>query len=243
LYNGETDKLEVNEYQGIEKKYHCGKEFYRPDVSSEEPYILLTFDNREATIGIIYQKIKVIYSEESQVPGKEKAGGQSAKRYERIREVEKIKWCKKVSQKMLELSIEKPDYKILLGGPGPAKEKLINYLNNEVLKKVIATKDIGYTSLQGLNELFKASQDDLKNSNLAEIERKVTEFAGMLGKGSKLVDYGIISDWSNVKTLFVAEEIEEIKIKKEKHGFEVVVSNNPIITALNLGYVKRYVSY
>ena len=71
--------------------YRCDQvfitEYLEQILNTAEVYALLVMDRREATIGILEgKKIELIRTLTSNVPGKIRAGGQSAARYERITE-------------------------------------------------------------------------------------------------------------------------------------------------------------
>ncbi|MCH6576144.1 MAG: hypothetical protein IH795_13265 [Bacteroidetes bacterium] len=102
----------------------------------------------------------------SEVPGKTRAGGQSAARFERIREGAKKDHFKKVAEYMKEHFLKNKNLKgIIVGGPGPTKYDFIDsgLITTEVKKKIIAIKDLSYTGAFGLNELVEKSQDILAN--------------------------------------------------------------------------------
>ena len=143
------------------------------------------------------------------VPGKFRAGGQSAQRFERVREELANDFYKEVAESLEKLKETKG---ILLGGPGPTKEEFYNTLHPTVQKKIIAVKDIGYSGEYGLKELVDKSQDTLAETEMA-VEKKVTdEFFERIAKGSP-VDYGKASvkkalQMGSVETLLLSEDLD-----------------------------------
>ena len=86
-------------------------------------------DRREAQIAVLKGKsINTIYSETSAVPGKYKAGGQSAARFARGREKLARAFYQKVADVVnSEFSDSAIQVKgIIIGGPGPSKEEFYN---------------------------------------------------------------------------------------------------------------------
>ena len=67
----------------------------------------------------------------SGVPGKFKAGGQSAQRFHRLIEGMAIEFYKRVADICNKHFLGVKDLKgIIIGGPGPTKESFLEYLNN-----------------------------------------------------------------------------------------------------------------
>ncbi|MEK6947215.1 MAG: LAGLIDADG family homing endonuclease, partial [Nanoarchaeota archaeon] len=88
----------------------------------------------------------------------------SAMRFSRIIEGAAKDHYKKVAEYMKEAFLSMPGLKgIIVGGPGPTKYDLVEggYITNEVKKKIIAIRDLGYTGEFGLEELLEKSQDVL----------------------------------------------------------------------------------
>src|SRR3989338_5403478 len=82
--------------------YRCDKEFLvellRDMLEVKEVYALVIVDRRDANIALLKGKsIMPVLKTHSEVPGKSKAGGQSAARFERIREGAKIEHFKSCS--------------------------------------------------------------------------------------------------------------------------------------------------
>ena len=113
------------------RMYRCDKTFVteplREMLEIEEVFGLLVMDRREATIGLLEgKKIEVLRRLTSGVPGKIKAGGQSAARFERITEGLAKEFFKRVAEGMKEIFFDMPRLKgILVGGPIPTKEEFL----------------------------------------------------------------------------------------------------------------------
>ncbi|HHI01345.1 MAG TPA: peptide chain release factor 1, partial [Thermococcus litoralis] len=135
--------------------YRCDQTFVTEPLEEmlrvKDAYGLITVEKNEATIGLLRgKKIEVIEELTSNVPGKTRAGGQSARRYERIREQETHEFMKRIGEhatKVFLPLLEKGELKgIIIGGPGPTKEEFIedDYLHHELKKKIIGVVDISY---------------------------------------------------------------------------------------------------
>jgi len=206
--------------------YSCDDKFYvEPllDMIKEKQTIgLIVIDNTEATIALITGKSIDIKDEvTSGVGGKTRKGGQSARRYERLREMELNDYYKRVAEHADAIMLqEKTLTGIILAGPGPTKEDFRdgNYLNYQLQTKVIDVVDTAYTGNQGVKEaLAKASE---KLQNLAVIKEKglVQDFLREIGADSGLATYGEneVRDAlrrGNARTVLVSERVDVHSVK------------------------------
>jgi peptide chain release factor subunit 1 len=202
--------------------YRCDKTFQldllREMVDVKEAYGLVVMDRREGDIALLKGKAIIpISSASSNVPGKTKAGGQSAARYMRLREDAAKDFYKKIASMMKEAFLENNDIKgIIVGGPGPSKYELVDsgYITNEVKKRIIAIKDLSYTGPFGLQELVDRSQDVLANEEIAEEKKVMGQFFEQLSKNPEMVIYGFehtkkALQIGAVETLLISEACDD----------------------------------
>lgn len=205
--------------------YRCDQTFVldllKDMLETKESYGLIVMDRREATLGLLKgTNIKVLTKKTSRVPGKTTKGGQSAARYSRIREGAAKEFYKKISEAANQEFLNNPEIKgILIGGPGPTKEDFMEYLNNEIKKKIITVKDLTYTTEYGLHNLVDLSQDVLAKEAIAEEKKLLDEFFEKLAKSSPLVKYGYENvkkalGYGAVNKLIISESTDE-KISDE----------------------------
>lgn len=233
LYCSDDGFLDIQEYKGNEKKYFCGNRFYIYQyVNPEEQYVLCVIDANECTIGVVSDYIETLWHKESFVSPKQDAGGQSAKRYQMNRENELVWWLKDCADVLRKLVNNR---KLIIGGPGPVKERFLDYFR---YNRIIAIKDIGDTNEKGMEELFEKSLDDIKECKRKEVKIIVDNFAKRLAKGDKLIDYGFSKiDSSNVEKVIVDKEFESLV----PEGIpRMVIEGYHIIKALQVGIIKRY---
>lgn len=211
--------------------YRCDKEFVldalREMCEEKEVYGLVVIDRRDANIALLKGKTIVpLLKTHSEVPGKTRAGGQSAHRFEMNRELAAKAHFKKVAEYMKEQFLNMEGLKgILLGGPGPTKYDFIDQgqITDQVKKKIIAIKDLSYTEEFGLQELVDKCQDVLANEEIA-VEKAIMErFFNMLAKNPNQVSYGIVEvkkaiEMGAVDVLLLSEALEE----KEIEDFEEI---------------------
>ncbi len=207
--------------------YRCDKEFHldilRELAETKDIYGLVVMDRRDGDVGFLKGKTIVpSVSTHSNVPGKTRAGGQSAQRFERLREGAAIEFYKKIADYMKEQFLGNSDIKgILVGGPGRTKNDLIdgNYINNELKQKIIAIKDLSYTGEFGLQELVDRCEDVLANEDISEEKKTMNEFFTMMAKEPKKVGYGKNQVMELIKqgavdTLILSEELEEDMVEE-----------------------------
>ncbi|MBI2136910.1 peptide chain release factor 1 [Candidatus Woesearchaeota archaeon] len=180
------------------KIYRCDKAFQldllRDILQIKEIYGLVLIDRREAVIAELKGKsIVVLAKYTSNVPGKFRAGGQSAQRFGRIRENAAKEFYDRIGEHLKETFFANKELKgIIIGGPGPTKHEFVegNYITNELKQKIIAIKDVTYTDEFGLQGLLDASQDVLAAEELATEKKLMAKFFDGLAKNEKMVGYG-----------------------------------------------------
>ncbi|MBI2138493.1 peptide chain release factor aRF-1 [Candidatus Woesearchaeota archaeon] len=178
--------------------YRCDKQFVLEllleMLDEKEAYGLVVMDRRDAHLALLKGKsIIVLAKTHSEVPGKFKAGGQSAARFSRLREESAKDHYKKVGDYMKAQFLGKEGLKgILVGGPGPTKYEFVDgdFITNEVKKKIIAIKDLSYTEEFGLQELVDRSEDVLANEQVMAEKKLMTRFFDTLAKHEGMVGYG-----------------------------------------------------
>ena len=209
--------IEPPEPLGI-RLYRCDQQFIldplKDMLEAKYAYGLLLIDDKNACIGVLKGKRVVCLKEmKSIVPGKFKAGGQSAPRFQRLREELKKDWFRKVSQTAIEEFKKIENLRgILLGGPGPTKEIFLNggWLK-EFGKKVIGVKDVGYTTENGLRDLVEKCEDILQKEEIMEEKRIVGEFLENLAKETGLAIYGE----NEVRKALEAGAVEKLLLSEE----------------------------
>ncbi len=207
--------------------YRCDKEFHldilRELAETKDIYGLVVMDRRDGDIGLLKGKTVIpTMNTHSNVPGKTRAGGQSAQRFERLREGAAIEFYKRIAEYMKEQFLENRDIKgILVGGPGRTKNDLIdgNYINNELKQKIVAIKDLSYTGEYGLHELVDKCEDVLANEDIADEKNIMNDFLTRMAKEPAKVSYGKdqvmeLLKQGAVDTLILSEELDE-KIMEE----------------------------
>lgn len=217
--------------------------FHRDSVFYLEPleemlrecstYGLIVLDLREATIGtLVGKQTEVVRHLHSTVPGKQRKGGQSARRFEQLRRIAIHDFYKRIGDAASEafLELEPAELKgILIGGHSPAKEEFNEggFLHYEIRKKVLGLFDAGYTDESGLSELLNAAQDTLQNIDLIKQKKDMETFFKEIATESGKASYGEDNVRANleikaVDVLLLSEDLgyERVIIKCSACGYE-----------------------
>jgi peptide chain release factor subunit 1 len=206
--------------------YRCEHQFMLDPLfemlQSEDIYGLLVIDSKGATFATLKgNRTEVIKDITSGVQGKTRAGGQSSRRYERLRDMYMNEWFIRVGAYVTEIFKPIPGLKgLIVGGPGPTKEDFLkgNYLHYEMKDKVLSTVDTGYTGPEGIKEMVSRSRDILKDVRWFEERSLVQEFMRHLGVDDHLATYGEQEVMQalkgmNVQLLLVSEDLRRTLIR------------------------------
>ena len=162
----------------------------------------------------------------------------SAARFERLREGAKIEHFKKVAEYMKEQFLGNKNLKgIIVGGPGPTKYDFIDtgYITAEVKNKIIAIKDLSYTSDFGLNELVEKSEDVLAKEEIIAEKLIVGKFFELLSTKPGMVSYGVKEVMRNLKLgvvdmLLLSDTLDDNKIEEFENEAKLVGTEIKIIS-------------
>ena len=186
-------------------------------LEHEDTYGILVMDSKDATFAILKgQRADIVKDISSGVAGKTRAGGQSSRRYERLREMYLNEYFQRVGGYMTDIFLNVPNLRgIIIGGPGPTKEDWLkgSYLRHELREKILTTVDTGYTGHEGVKEVVNRSRSFIEHVRYMQERKVVQEFLKHLGEDDGLATYGeeeVIQALKsvNVYTVLVSEEIK-----------------------------------
>lgn len=215
--------------------YRCDQEFMleplREAIETSEKVGLIVLDAKEATIATLKGKHLDIESHmTSNVWGKHSKGGQSAQRFERLRDKALNQFLKRVGEVSNRSFFGDSDIRaIIVGGPGPTKNKFLkgDFLKDDVENKIASVFDTGYSSEQGIKELIHKAGEVLKDLDVTKEKSLVQEFMSGIVSSEGMVTYGAHEVRRHLKsgaveTLLVSEarEMEEVKVECGYCGHE-----------------------
>ena len=156
---------------------------------------ILAIDAKDAGWRIFQgDKLEVLKETGSGVAGKHRQGGQSAKRFQKLREMELTYYFNRVAAITREYFID--IYKIkglIISGPGPTKEDFINnnYLEYRLQNMILATIDASYSGSEGIREAFAKSCDILSDFRMVEEKNLIEKLFEQINSNTGLGSYGL----------------------------------------------------
>ena len=221
----ETYVMEPPEPIGI-YYYRCEHRFILDPLydllRAEESFGIVIIDAKSATFALLKGKrADIIKDISSGVEGKTRAGGQSARRYERLRAMHLNEFYTRVGKHITDIYLKLENMKgIIVGGPGPTKEEFLkgNYLHYELKDKILTSVDTGYTGHEGVKEVVERSKDFIKNVRFLEERNLVQNFLYNIGQETGLATYGeqqVIRALKNssARTLLLSEGVRRTQYK------------------------------
>lgn len=162
--------------------YRCDDHFHvdilKDQLKDENLIGILAIDAKDTGWGLLHgDKIEVLGETGSGVAGKHRQGGQSAKRFQKLREMELTYYFNRVAETTKEYFIDiYPIKGLIVAGPGPTKEDFINgnYLEYRLQNMILSTIDISYSGSEGVREAVAKSEDVLSDFRMVE-EKKLVE--------------------------------------------------------------------
>ena len=240
------EPLNVNLYRCDD---HFHTEYLEEALREKEVYGLISIDVNEAAIGILEgRRLEVLGTYTSGIPGKHRAGGQSARRFERLREQEIHHYFDRVAKHVNEIFLREDIFErlrgILVGGPGFTKKDFVeeSKLDYRLKEKIIDLLDTNYAGEEGLRELVNKGREILKNVRYVRERDLVNEFLRRLTHNSNMVMYGIKDvlrslETGAIDTILVLEDINKyrVELKCPKCGY----TTEKYIDELELEKVER----
>jgi peptide chain release factor subunit 1 len=229
-----TEKIEI--YPVLPPKpvqinlYRCDDHFWTEhlrDMLKDDRVIgILSIDTQEAGLGILTgDRWEVIDSLTSGVAGKHRQGGQSARRFERLRDNELNEYYRRIAERAHTTFIDQFNVKgLIVGGPGPTKENFLReeYLDYRLQKNVIIAMDTSYSGNEGVREIIDKVNDQgiMTEYRLMEEKKIVKKFMGEVFSNKGLGIYGVgdvvkAVEAGIVDMVIVTDNISYIKLESK----------------------------
>jgi peptide chain release factor subunit 1 len=205
--------------------YRCDNRFHTEHLhdllKEKETYGILVIDATATTLATLEgNRLQIIDEVTSGVPGKHRAGGQSARRFERLREAQLLNYYKRVGEHANKAFLQQPNLKgLIIGGPGPTKYEFEkgDFLHYTLKDKIIDTIDTAYVGEQGVQEIVDKAPEILQKVRYVEEKRIVQEFLYQIGHDTGLATYGEEEvkrslKMGAVKTLLLSEDLNLTRV-------------------------------
>ena len=225
--------------------YQCGREFVTGELESmtlpKSLVVIVLLEGGKVTIGYLRGKhIELVRDEDFYIIGKTRAGGQSAKRYLRIREEKMVEFFRHVGRMLTELLVDDLDNvdAIVLGGNTIRclefldKGDIDYRIREKIAETIIPVSIIDET---GLFLAMKEASRILKETEIYAERQSWDKFMEDLMKGLNTVTYGKKEvmealQAGRVDTLMITEEVadqmDSIYDDVANYGSELLVFSN-----------------
>jgi peptide chain release factor subunit 1 len=215
--------------------YRCDSRFHTEHLQEllreKETYGIILIDASDATLATLQgRKLEIIREITSGVPGKTRAGGQSARRYERLREMRLQEYFRRVGEHANETFLPIENLKgLIIAGPGPTKYDFEkgDYLNYMLKQKIIDVIDTAYVDEEGVKEVVGKAPEIMRKVRYIEEKEKMQQFLYEVGHDTGMATYGIEEvrkalEAGAVRTLLLSEgmDILQVKVKCNTCGYE-----------------------
>ncbi len=226
--------------------YRCDDHFHvdilKNMLKDENLIGFLAIDAKDTGWGLLHgDKIEVLKETGSGVAGKHRQGGQSAKRFQKLREMELTYYFNRVADITKEYFIDiYPIKGLIISGPGPTKEDFIdgNYLEYRLQDMILETIDASYAGAEGIREAFAKSGEILSDFRMIEEKKMVEELFKHINTNTGLASYGLSEVLTFLKNNVVAKLVItdntnlqriEVKCKRCQNVTEDIVEQSKAI--------------
>ena len=215
--------------------YRCDARFHTEHLQEllreKETYGILLIDSSETTLATLQgRRLEIVREFTSGVPGKTRAGGQSARRYERLREMRLQDYFRRVGEHTNETFLPIENLKgLIIAGPGPTKYDFEkgDYLNYMLKDKIIDIIDTAYVNEQGVKDVVDKAPEIMRKIRYIEEKQIVQQFLYEIGHDTGMATYGEEEvrralEAGAVRTLLLSEglDIMRVKVKCNACGYE-----------------------
>lgn len=206
--------------------YRCDNRFHTEPLleimREKETYGILVVDSNDSVLATLHgRRMEVLKEYHSGVGGKHKTGGQSARRFERIREQALNDYFKRVGSHANGIFSQIPDLRgIIIGGPGATKYEFSEgeYLNYILKQKIIGVVDTSYVGANGVEEVVAKSPEILRGVRYSDEKRAVQNFLFQIGHDTGQGVYGETEVRKYLKlgivdTLLLSEKVNVVHVE------------------------------
>jgi peptide chain release factor subunit 1 len=156
---------------------------------------LIAIDSKQSSFGITNsQKLELLKSITSGIPGNSGKGGSSQRRYERERDMELTHFFHRVAEHASRAFFEENKITVLIvGGPGPKKDDFIkgDFLHYELKNLLLGKVDTQSAEKEGVREVLEKSAEALENMCLPEQKMTLQRLLAAVSKQDGLGIYGL----------------------------------------------------
>lgn len=164
FYYNDLDLI-VEPYDSIKKQYYCGKELKTYIKEKTVLYTILTIDLSSVLLVHVYSdgEIKTLYKADSWIDNKQGSGGQSAARFQRLRQGQIIQWYKQHNAFLLTQELNN----IILDMQIVYSKQFLEQLHSYNKPKITRLVSSGYSgSISGVYQTIAIIEKEKKNTTI-----------------------------------------------------------------------------
>ena len=220
-------------------------------LEAKNVYGLLVLDLNRAWWGFLRgEQVIPIGKSTSNIPGRQRKGGQSAARFQRLREIAINEFYTRIGNHASEAFLQSPDFYprfggLLIGGQSQTKEDFFagHFLHHEIQQRVIGLFDVTRTGERGLAELAENAKGAIGIHDITGEKEILNRFMQELPKADGLAASGEESVRKNLAAGAVGTLLLSAGLRKSRrkitcrecgHTHERTISLEPGMTVPDL---------
>lgn len=221
-----------------QSQYYCDNRFHTELLNqlleSDEKHGFIIVDGSSCLYGLLAGNHRqTLHKFEVDLPRKHNKGGQSAARFERIRDEALTNYIRKVCEKATEQFIDDNRSNIkslILAGSADFKDKInkSDRLDPRLKNLVVSLVDISYGGKNGFNQAIELSAGVLGNFKLVQEKKLISRFMEHLNKETNLASFGLKEimfalEAGAVSELIIWEDLEIIRLEFRNDQHEEII--------------------
>jgi peptide subunit release factor 1 (eRF1)/intein/homing endonuclease len=145
----------------------------------------------------------------------------SARRYERLREMELSDYFRRLADHAKKAFLEQYQIKgLIVSGPGPTKDEFVRdkYLDYRLQNMIVGILDSGYAGREGVRETIEKAGKLLENVRVMDEKKLVQRFFRELNSDTGLAIYGVTDILAGLKkaavdTIIINDDVDTVYLK------------------------------
>ena len=219
--------------------YHFHTDILKDMYRDDDVIGFLALDAKDAGWGLLYgDRLEVAGQTGSGVPGKHMQGGQSAKRFQKLREMHLAEFYTRVALITRKHFLDDRKVKgIIVSGPGHTKNEFVDgkWLEYKLKQIVVGNLDTSYAGADGVREAFEKSGELLEGRKLAN-DKKLVDMV-LAGVSPGLTGYGLVDSEraladGSAHTVILSDSVGLMRLESKCSCVEIVIEDVPLIDAI-----------
>jgi len=215
--------------------YLCDSRFHvealKDLLENNETYGFVIMDGHGTLFGSLSGSAKeVLHKVSVDLPKKQKKGGQSSKRFSRIRDEKRHNYVHKIAEECVRqfITADRPNVKgLVLAGCADFKQVLFNsdLFDTRLKEIVINVVDVSYGGENGFNQAIELSKELLSNVKYVKEKKLLSNYFTEIAEDTGKICYGIKDTMTAlelgvIERLIIWENFEGLRLKDKEGKIE-----------------------